>query len=235
LATAATTLIGTAAWRLDPLRETDLKIDIISDVVCPWCIIGYKRLEKALAMLDLSHRADIHWHPFELNPNLPKGGQDLYAHAASRYGADPAAVNAAQAERTAIGNKVGFSFNYNSKTRVYNTRKSHKLIQWSKKIDRQTTMKLKLFEAYFTRQLAIDDVEVLVTLAEEIGLDGQQAKSILLDTDLDREIKLAEQQWETQAIQSIPGYIFNDQQIVSGVKSTNTFLQTINNLGHDQN
>ena len=105
-----------------------LRVGIVSDVVCPWCIIGYKQVEKALTMLDIPVAAEYWWHPFELNTNMPPEGQDVGVHIAQKYGSTPEQSRANRQRLADIGSSLGFEFGHNEGRRIYNTFKAHKLL-----------------------------------------------------------------------------------------------------------
>ncbi|MGB1028020.1 MAG: DsbA family oxidoreductase, partial [Rhodospirillaceae bacterium] len=154
-------------------QQSDLQIDIVSDVVCPWCILGYKQLETALTLEGFS--AEIRWHPFELNPHMPVGGQNLRQHLAKKYGTTLENSIKARKRLTEMGAELGFSFAYTDDMRMYNTNLAHQLLYWAKEsaADPLATvhaLKMALFEAFFTHRKPLDEIETLVAIAETIGL-----------------------------------------------------------------
>ena len=159
-------------------------MDIVSDVVCPWCIIGYKQLMKALAALPGQFDVTLRWHPFELNPRMPEDGQDLREHLAQKYGTSPAQSQAARARLTALGASLGFTFDYFDGMRMVNTFRAHQLLHWAGEQGRQTELKLALFEAFFSRREDVNDPGVLVAVAARAGLDSAQARAVLSDCAL---------------------------------------------------
>ena len=147
------------------------RIDIVSDVVCPWCIIGYKRLERAMASFADTLAFELHWHPFELNPHMPPEGQNLAEHLAGKYGTTPEDSRAARGSLTALGESLGFEFRYDDDMRTYNTFKAHQLLVWAGEAGRQTELKLALFDAYFTLGEDPSAGPVLIAAANQAGLD----------------------------------------------------------------
>ena len=158
-----------------------LQVDIVSDVVCPWCIIGYKQLMKALAALPGQFDVTLRWHPFELNPRMPGEGQDLREHLAQKYGTSPAQSQGARARLAALGESLGFTFDYFEGMRMVNTFRAHQLLHWAGEQGRQTELKLALFEAFFSRREDVNDPEVLAAVAGRAGLDSAQAGAVLSD------------------------------------------------------
>ena len=154
-----------------------LRIDIISDVMCPWCIIGYRQLAIALEDSKVVH--EIHWHPFELNPNMPAEGQDIGKHLAEKYGTTPEQSAANRASMTAHGKELGFEFNFVDGFRMHNTFNTHQLLHWANEQGRKNDLKQALFTAHFTNGRNLSDDAVLVDIAVEIGLDRDEATAVL--------------------------------------------------------
>ena len=206
-----------------------LRIDIISDVVCPWCIIGYKRLEKAL--LNFSElETDIHWHPFELNPDMPPGGENLREHLAKKYGTTLEGSIAARKKLTGLGASLGFKFDYFEEMRMVNTFNAHQLLHWSKQYNKQTELKIRLFSAFFGERKAVADVAVLSECAGDVGLDKDQAAVILKEQTFANEVRQIEQQWLQKGIRGVPAFIFNQQYLISGAQEVSTFSMQIATL-----
>lgn len=130
--------------------SSKIKLDIISDVVCPWCIIGYKRLEKAINKMEIQNQVEISWQAFELNPNMPPEGEDILDHVKRKYGSTPEQWRSSQENIMKLGEEVNFTFNFNDGKRIVNTRDAHILLAYAKESDKQTQLKMRLFEAYFS-------------------------------------------------------------------------------------
>lgn len=207
--------------------KTTVKIDFISDVVCPWCIIGYKRLEKAMQMFEDTVAFDLHWHPFELNPAMAEGGENLRQHLAKKYGTTLEGSIAARQRLTDTGAELGFTFNYYDDMRMCNTLKAHQLLHWAKQFGKQTELHLALFAAYFGEQKTIDDAEVLLAAAAQVGLNRGEAKGVLARDLYAEEVKAAEADWIKRGIQAVPAVIFNDQYLISGAQPTAVFKAQI--------
>ena len=148
-----------------------IEIDIISDVVCPWCIIGYKHLETAIQDLKLQNKIEIQWQPFELNPDMPATGEHLREHVARKYGSSREDSDRARKNITQAGAEFGFEFNYFDEMKMVNTLDAHKLLEYAHKIGKQTPLKLCLFAAFFSEQKDISQHSVLLTEAESVGID----------------------------------------------------------------
>jgi len=193
---------------------TNLKIDIVSDVSCPWCIIGYKGLEKALENLDGSIRADLSWLPFELNPDMPIEGQEMNEHIQQKYGSSPEQAAMTRDRIKQNGTAVGFDFDVVD--RIYNTFDSHRLLHWAKEQGKQTELKLALFNLYFQQAGNPSDIEQLLTAAEQIGLDKDQARSILESDEYTGIVREQIQGIHQAGINSVPSFIINDKYLLSG-------------------
>jgi len=208
--------------------EQPLRIDIVSDVVCPWCVIGYRQLAQALEQTNTEH--EIHWHPFELNPNIPSEGQNLREHIAEKYGSSKEESDASRARMTEAGLEVGFEFNFTEETRTYNTFDLHQLLHWADQQGRMHDLKQALFAAHFTNGRNISDKEVLADIAAEIGLDRSEAVAVLKDQRFAEEVRQAQQQWRQQGIQSVPSVIFSQKHLVSGAQGVENFKSILQQL-----
>ena len=156
-----------------------LKIDFVSDVSCPWCVIGLGGLEEALRRVEGLVEADIRFRPFELNPDMPPEGQDVAEHVAMKYGATPEQSAASRAAIKARAAEVGFEMAPRPGGRIYNTFDAHRLLHWADLEGRQYALKRALFDAYFTQGRNPSDPEVLVDCAAQAGLDGSMAQEVL--------------------------------------------------------
>lgn len=153
-----------------------LQIDIVSDVVCPWCIIGFKQLERAIGIMGERVEVGVRWHPFQLAPYLPPEGQSIADYGRERYGATPEQSAANRTRIQDAGKPLGIAFNYSSESRIYNTRRAHKLLAWAGETGGQTALKLALFSAYFTDQRNICEDNVLLTQPMPPALTGRQPR-----------------------------------------------------------
>ncbi|WP_367111992.1 DsbA family oxidoreductase [uncultured Psychrobacter sp.] len=208
--------------------EQPLRIDIVSDVVCPWCVIGYRQLAQALEQTNTKH--EIHWHPFELNPDMPSEGQNLREHITEKYGSSREESDASRVRMTEAGSEVGFEFNFTEETRTYNTFDLHQLLHWADQQGRMHDLKQALFAAHFTNGRNISDKEVLADIAAEIGLDRSEAVAVLKDQRFAEEVRQAQQQWRQQGIQSVPSVIFNQKHMVSGAQGVENFKSILQQL-----
>jgi predicted DsbA family dithiol-disulfide isomerase len=142
-----------------------MKIDFVSDVSCPWCVIGLRGLEEALTRIGDVVDAEIHFQPFELNPNMPPEGQNIVEHIAQKYGSTPEQSDTTREMIRARAAAVGFTIATSDQSRIYNTFDAHRLLHWAEQGKRQAALKHALFEAYFTEGNSPADLEVLVAAA----------------------------------------------------------------------
>lgn len=205
-----------------------LQIDIVSDVVCPWCIIGYKQLTQALEATGTPH--EIRWHPFELNPDMPPEGQNLQEHIAEKYGSTKAESNESRVRMTQIGSELGFDFQFADDMRMHNTFNVHQLLHWAEQQGRKNDLKQALFVAHFTHRRNLSDKAVLADIAGEIGLDRAQALAVLDDQRFATDVREAEQYWISQGIRSVPAVVFNQRHLVSGAQGVENFTRILGQL-----
>ena len=207
-----------------------LQVDIVSDVVCPWCIIGYKQLMKALATLPGQFEVTLHWHPFELNPRMPPQGQDISEHLALKYGTTPAQSQAARARLTALGESLGFTFDYFDGMRMVNTFRAHQLLHWAAGQGLQTALKLALFAAFFSRRKDVNDPAVLAEVASRAGLDGAEASAVLSDARYSTAVREEQQHWLDQEVHAVPTFVFQQQYIVPGAQEAEAFVRLLQKI-----
>lgn len=204
-------------------------IDIVSDVVCPWCIIGYKKLEKAMLQFEGRARFELTWHAFELNPAMPPEGQDINEHMAQKYGATPEQSRANRERLRSAGDDLDFEFNYHKNMRMVNTFDAHRLLHWAGETGKQTALKLALFKAHFTDGRDVSDHETLVAVASSVDLDERRARD-LLETDLYAdEVRATEAEWEDRFITGVPAFIFNRKFMIPGAQDSDVFANIIEN------
>jgi predicted DsbA family dithiol-disulfide isomerase len=206
-----------------------LQIDIVSDIMCPWCIVGYKRLQQALSKfpeLDIK----LYWHPFELNPNLAADGQNLTEHLAQKYGSTPEQSQQNRQRLVDLGKELNFEFNFSADSKIFNTFLAHQLLFWSALFDKQTQLKLALFQAYFTEQKNPQDIEVLVDIATQVGLEANEARAVLQEGRFALEVKQAEQLWINSGVQAVPALIFNQKYLLSGAQPSEAIEELIAKL-----
>lgn len=213
-----------------------MKIDFVSDVSCPWCAIGLAALERAIERLDGEVKPELHFQPFELNPAMPPGGQDITEHLTQKYGTTPQQQEAARDSIRERGAAVGFEFRKEGRGRVYNTFDAHRLLHWAGLEDagRQHALKKALLGAYFTQGRSPGDHEVLVQAAAEAGLDAARAREILGSDAYAKEVREREQFYLDHGIHAVPAVIINDRHLIQGGQPPEVFEQALRQIAAER-
>lgn len=212
-----------------------LRIDFVSDVACPWCAIGLASLETALKRLDGEVAVDLHFQPFELNPDMGAEGQDAVQYIAQKYGATPeqqASNRAAMAER---GAGVGFQFRKEGRGRIWNTFDAHRLLAWAGEqgAQKQRDLKMALLRAYHGEARNPADHAVLLEVAESVGLDRQQAQEVLAGDRYAGEVRKQEQHFQSLGIHAVPSVIINDKHLIQGGQPPELFEQALRQVAQE--
>ncbi len=208
--------------------EKTLRVDIVSDVVCPWCIIGYKQLEWALRLTGVA--AQIRWHPFELNPQMDDKGEHLGEHIVAKYGISPEEGVATRERLTTIGKELGFRFAYSDDMRIYNTFRAHQLLTWANTKSLQHELEMELFSSYFTHLRNVSDVDVLVNSARAVGLDADEARDVLEQGRFVGAVREDEQVWIAGGIEGVPAVVFEQRHLVSGAQGVESYVRLIRQI-----
>ncbi len=210
-----------------------LRIDFVSDIVCPWCVIGMKSLEQALTALAGEVEAEWHFHPFELNPGMAPEGENSAEHIARKYGRPPEAGNATREQIKTMGAQLGFAFKGGPDSMIWNTNDCHRLLHWAEQASPAAAHALKtaLFEAHFSRAEPLNDRETLVRAASAAGLDAAAAREVLASGRYADEVASAQRWWrEEQDITAVPAIIFNGKYAVLGGQPPATFEKVIRRI-----
>ena len=207
-----------------------LKIDFVSDISCPWCVIGLRSLEQALERIGDDATADIHFQPFELNPHMPAEGQDIAEHIAQKYGSTPEQMERNREAIRARGAALGFTFNMEQRSRIYNTLDAHRLLHWAGLEGLQHEVKRALFAAYFTHGRNPGDREVLIEVAAQAGLDPLRAREILESGLYTDEVRERERFYGEQGIHAVPSVIVNDRYLIQGGQPVEVFEQALRRI-----
>ena len=205
-----------------------LQIDIVSDVVCPWCIIGYQQLAKALDVTGTAH--EIYWRPFELHPAMSAEGQNLREHVAEKYGTTDEQSEDSRIRMTEIGADVGFEFRFADDMRMHNTFNVHQLLHWAGQHGRMHELKLALFAAHFTDRRNLSDDAVLADVAAQVGLGRAEAIAVLSDQRFAADVRNAEDYWLSQGVRGVPAMIFNRRHLVSGAQGVENYTRILERL-----
>lgn len=206
-----------------------MRIDFISDIVCPWCAIGLYSLEAAAARIP-GLQLDLHFHPFELNPGMGPQGQDIEEHLAEKYGASPAQLAGTRQAIRERGAALGFDFRSEARSRIYNTHDAHRLLHWAEEAfgsGVQRTLKVAMLKAYFTAGRDVSDHAVLLDLATQAGLPAAEARELLAGDRFAAEVKAAEAEVHAQGIHAVPAIIVNQRHLIQGGQSVEVFEQLL--------
>lgn len=207
-----------------------LTIDFVSDVVCPWCVIGLRSLETALARAADVVTAEIRFHPFELNPAMPPEGENIVEHIGRKYGATPeqsAGTRAMIRERAA---EFGFQMAMTDESRIYNTFDAHRLLHWAGLNGDQHALKMALFTAYFTEGRNPGDRAVLVAAAEQADLDPAEAARVLDQGLYADEVRAEEALWQSRGINAVPAIVLDGRYLISGGQPPEAFEQALRQI-----
>ncbi|ALU44904.1 DsbA family oxidoreductase [Pseudoalteromonas rubra] len=209
---------------MDPIKP--LKIDIISDPVCPWCAIGFYRLRQALNRVKGTLAVKISWHPFELNPTMAPQGENLRKHLAKKYGTTLEQSIRARKMLAELGKEVGFEFNYFDEMKMLNTHDCHRLLFWAKDSGLQTRLAEAMFEEFFSNRGDFS-YERLLRLVAKLGLNSDEAKDILTRRAYSREVTEQQTKWRNMGIQAVPAVIFNNEKLFTGAQDVDTYQNVL--------
>ena len=212
---------------------TNLQIDIVSDIACPWCAIGYARLEKAMEALKSEMDFSIQWHAFELNPDPSSDGEPILPALARKYGRSEDEMRESQSQMKTIAADLGLNFEKLQERHTRNTFDAHRLVKWAGEQGKQTDMKMACFEAYFGRAENISDVEVLVSCAESVGLDGSAARAIVSSDQYTDDVRQDEAKYQQAGVSAVPAYIINQTYLVSGAQEPDTLVQAFREIAEE--
>jgi len=215
---------------MTPTNPTTLRIDFVSDVSCPWCAVGLASLQQALASLQGEIHADIHVQPFELNPQMVPEGEDVTEHIARKYGSTAEQVDANREAIRARGAAVGFTFNMDRRSRIYNTFDAHRLLHWAELEGRGLALKQVLLRAYFTDGEDVSAHDTLARLSVAAGLDGERARALLAGDTFADEVREQEAFFQSRGIHSVPATIVNGQHLIPGGQPPEVFAQALRQI-----
>jgi predicted DsbA family dithiol-disulfide isomerase len=205
-----------------------LRIDLVSDIACPWCAVGLSSLQVALSRISEAADAQIIMHPFELNPDMKPGGETIVDYVGKKYGRTPAQIAESQAQIRERGAGVGFTFG--ARTRIYNTFDAHRLLHWAGIEGKQLPLKMELLRTYHTEGNDPSHHDVLVDAAQAVGLDAVEARKILQTEQYGAEVRAEEQHFIGLGINSVPAFIFNQEYLVSGGQPPEEFERVIRQI-----
>ncbi len=205
-----------------------LQVDIVSDVMCPWCIVGYRQLERALAQAGVG--AFVRWHPFELNPAMPPEGQNLSEHIAEKYGTSPEQSAQNRLHLAQIGQELGIDFQFTPDSRIVNSFAAHQLLTWAQEHDLQHPLKLAFFDAHFTQGRDISDPTVLIDVVETVGLDRTAATEVLETGSYADRVRELQSVWTNQGITGVPAMVFEGKYLVTGAQGADNYTKILQEI-----
>ena len=210
-----------------------IKLDYVSDIACPWCAVGLGGLEIAIKNIGETIPVEIHFQPFELNPQMPPGGQEVFEHLTQKYGKTVAQVRATQEDIKARAAAVGYPFHPEGRKHVYNTFDAHRLLYWAgleQGPAAQHRLKRELLVTYFTLAVNLDDQSNLIAAVERAGLDTVRADQILKSEEFRNEVRAQENKYTSLGIHSVPAIIINDQYLLQGAQPPEAFEQALRQI-----
>lgn len=210
------------------MTQQSIRIDFISDIACPWCVIGLRGLLQALERTGAA--AELHFHPFELNPDMAPEGENTAEHVAKKYGSTPERSEQVREVIKQHGAALGFTFNYGPESRIWNTFDAHRLLHWAGLEGKQLELKQALFRSTFTEQRPSNDPAALLDAVREAGLDAERARAILSSDEFAAEVRALENHWRQNGINAVPSMIFNQRWLIQGGQPTEVFEQAIRDI-----
>ncbi|TDR20688.1 DsbA family oxidoreductase [Marinicella litoralis] len=205
-----------------------LKIEMIHDIVCSWCPLGYSHMINALQRLNIT--ADFHFLPYELNPDLSETGEAIDRFFERRHQWDQSQLLNYQENLTAVASAAGVTIDFTKRTHYYNSAKAHQLMHWAESYNRQQELNELLIDTNFKHGLDIGNPLILLDLVEQLGLDSSKAKQVLYSGAVDKQLLLKKQRVQELALQSIPAFIVNEGTLISGSNSVNYFEQVLRSI-----
>ncbi|TVP57906.1 MAG: DsbA family oxidoreductase [Halomonadaceae bacterium] len=209
---------------------TPIQIDIVSDIACPWCAIGYARLEQAMEVLKEEMVFGIEWHAFELNPDRANDGEPILQALSRKYGRSVEEMEQAQSDMMVIAKELGLNFTHMQSRFTRNTFDAHRLLKWAGTQGRQTELKKAFFEAYFGEAEDISDHEVLLRWTQSAGLDGAAAKEVLAGKEYAEAVLKDEAHYQKAGITGVPAFIINQKYLISGAQEADYLVSTLRDI-----
>lgn len=210
-----------------------IQIDIVSDIACPWCAIGYARLEQAMAQLGPTYEFTVKWHAFELNPAHSGKGEPILPALAKKYGRSEEEMRTNQGHMMTFAKDLGLNFDKLQERLTCNTFDAHRLVKWAGEQGQQTAMKQALFEAYFGKAMDVSDQDVLLRCVEALGLDPAKAKQVLDSDQYAVAVRKDEATYQHAGVTSVPAFIINSKYLISGAQEPEALVQALQEISAD--
>lgn len=209
------------------IPKEKIQIDIISDVVCPWCAIGYSRLNQAIHELELQEKVKIQWHPFQLNPDMPLEGKNADKYLMAKLGLSEQGLIQKRKSVAKTGKESGFTFNYFTTMRKPNTLNAHVLLDYAKAFNKQTELKVRLQESYFSERKNIGNRDILYAALQEVGLNADEGIATLDNTTAITRVKNEEKYWRSLGVSAIPTMLFDKSVVRRGANSVERYKELL--------
>ena len=213
-----------------------VRIDFVSDIACPWCAVGLASLEKALDNTGNDVNVEIYFQPFELNPHMPPGGQDVIEHLTEKYGTTVSQVKANQENIRKRAAEMGFQFHPEGRKRVYNTFNAHRLLHWAQYelgLDAQRRLKKEFLATYFTLAVSMDDLNNVLDAVERAGLPVDRARAILESDEFVDEVRNQQKKYSELGITSVPSIIFDNKYLIQGAQAPDMFASALRDCAQE--
>lgn len=210
--------------------EDKIKIDIVSDITCPWCAIGFKRLSNAIKELKIEDKVEIEWHPFQLNPDMSKDAQNANKYLMNKLSLNEEQLMKKRANMTKRGKESGFKFDYFADMVKPNTFNAHVLLDYAKEFGKQTQLKVRLQEAYFGERKNIDNREILRAELKTVGLNVDEAISRLDDKNAIKRVQDEEKFWRDRGVFAVPTMVFDGNIVRRGANKTEYYKKLLSTI-----
>lgn len=210
-----------------------IHIDIVSDIACPWCAIGYARLAQAMERLAPDHEFSVQWKAFELNPDHTGQGEPILPALARKYGRSEQEMRENQQRMMTIATELGLNFEKIQQRLTYNTFDAHRLVKWAGEQGRQTAMKQALFEVYFGKAMDVSDHAVLLSCVQALGLDPAKARQVLDSDQYAAQVREEEVTYQQAGVSSVPAFIINNQYLITGAQEPDALAQALQEISDE--
>ncbi|GAA0842662.1 DsbA family oxidoreductase [Marinobacter szutsaonensis] len=207
-----------------------MQIDIVSDIACPWCAIGYARLEQAMEQLAPEYEFTVQWHAFELNPDHSGQGEPILPALARKYGRSEDEMRSTQSQMMTIAKDLGLNFEKMQERFTCNTFDAHRLVKWAGEQGQQTAMKQALFDAYFGRAENVSDRDVLLGCVENAGLDSAKAAEVLDSDQYAEVVRKDEATYQQAGVSAVPAFIINNKYLISGAQEPDALVRAFREI-----
>lgn len=208
----------------------NIQIDIVSDIACPWCAIGYARLERAMEQLAPEYEFTVQWHAFELNPDHGDEGEPILPALARKYGRSEEEMRSTQNQMMTIAKDLGLNFEKMQERFTCNTFDAHRLVKWAGEQGQQTAMKQALFDAYFGRAENVSDRDALLGCVENAGLDSAKAAHVLDSDQYAEVVRKDEATYQQAGVSAVPAFIINNKYLISGAQEPDALVRAFREI-----